>query len=783
LGFALDPRFAENRWIYLFYSPKDFIGQRLSRFEVVGDVLDMGSEKEVLSFGTQRRECCHHAGSVEFGPDGDLFLSTGDNTHPHGDSDGYAPIDERPGMEPWDAQKSSANPGDLRGKILRIRPQADGTYVIPPGNLFPEGRPGTRPEIYAMGCRNPWRMSVDPVTGYVYWGEVGPDAGGDGPRGSRGYDEINQARRAGNFGWPYFIGNNFAYHDYDYASKTAGPAFDPVRPRNVGPNNTGAEELPAAQPAFIYYPYGPSVEFPEVGQGGRTACAGPVFYYRPEFAGSNGFPEYWDKCLLWWDWERRMIKWARMDDGGNLVGLEPFTDAVPIRRMVDAVFGDDGRLYCLDYGETWGANADSRLLCVSCVHGNLAPVAVAGVAPAAGAVPLKVLLSSEGSRDPDGGAAVLTYEWRTGDRVWATTALAEVELTEPGDHVIELRVTDAAGAVATDRVRVIAGNTPPVVTLEAPAEGDFFTPGEPLGWRARVRDEEEGDSAEWPESFGPRLLMSVTVDRGGEEAPGLALMKSADCFNCHALDHRLVGPSFLEIADKYRGLEGALEESVERVQKGSSGVWGAVPMLPHGHHTRDQISAMVSWVFSLQAGKEGPWMQRGLSGEIVIPAEVTGVRAVKVEATFTDAGQIPAGALTGRAALRLRPRRMEAEGCDESQGTQVLSGGGASEGRFVGDTHHGQHLRFASLNLSGVAAVTCRVASGGAGGAIELRRDSTEGPLLARLEVPVTGGWEKWQEVRVPVVDPVALRADVFAVFVNPGKGGLMNLDWIQFDR
>ena len=215
LGFALDPKFADNHWIYLYYSPKDVEGQRLSRFMMEGDVLDNKSEKVLLTFGEQRRECCHHAGSVEFGPDGCLFISTGDNTHPHGDSEGYAPIDERPNMEPWDAQKSAANPGDLRGKILRIRPKADGSYEIPKGNLFAPGTPGTRPEIYCMGCRNPWRMSVDQATGNVYWGEVGPDAGGDGPRGPRGYDEINQAKAAGNFGWPYFIGNNFAYADFD----------------------------------------------------------------------------------------------------------------------------------------------------------------------------------------------------------------------------------------------------------------------------------------------------------------------------------------------------------------------------------------------------------------------------------------------------------------------------------------------------------------------------------------------------------------------------------------
>ena len=53
-----------------------------------------------------------------------------------------------------------------------------------------------------MGCRNPWRINIDPKTGWLYWGEVGPDARTAGPRGPRGYDEINQARKAGFFGWP-----------------------------------------------------------------------------------------------------------------------------------------------------------------------------------------------------------------------------------------------------------------------------------------------------------------------------------------------------------------------------------------------------------------------------------------------------------------------------------------------------------------------------------------------------------------------------------------------------
>ncbi|MES2705565.1 MAG: PQQ-dependent sugar dehydrogenase [Verrucomicrobiota bacterium] len=786
LGFALDPHFSENHWIYLLYSPADFEGQHLSRFVMNGDTLDLASEKVILTYPEQRRECCHHAGSVEFAPDGCLIFSTGDNTHPAGDSDGYAPIDDRQGREPWDAQKSAANPNDLRGKIIRIRPKADGTYEIPPGNLFPPGTAGTRPEIYCMGCRNPWRMSVDSATGIVYWGEVGPDAGGDNPRGPRGYDEINQAKKAGNHGWPFFIGNNFPYARFDHATSTTGTIHDPARPVNSGVNNTGRPDLPPAVPAMIYYPYGASKEFPEMGQGGRTACAGPVFHYQPGFEKTGGFPACYDNCLLWWDWERRVIKWARLDKDANFQGIEPFVAELPCKRMLDAVFAPDGQLYCLDYGETWGANPDSKLMRVSFNHGNLPPRAAVSASVTSGPVPLKVKFSAAGSTDPDGDATALKYEWRKAGspEILSTEASPEIEFKEPGDVIIELRARDAAGGAGVTTAAVTAGNTPPVVKLESPVSGDFFSPGKPVAWRASVSDAEEGNSTDSPDSFSPRLLISALPDRGGETAPGLALMKSADCFNCHAVDQKVVGPALLDIAAKYRSVAGALEASTDRVQKGSTGVWGPLPMLPHGHHSRDQIRQMVSWVFGLQPGSEKPQLLRGLTGEVT-PPEGGGAGRAKgfvIDATFSDAGNAPAGPLSGKAGVTLRNRRVEAEDHDGLNGSRVLGGGSAGGGKFVGATDDGHTLRLAALNLEHSSKITCRTASAGQGGWIELHAASPGGPLLAKVEVPVTGGWETWQEGSAPLTIPGPARGDVFLVFKNPGKGGLMNLDWIRFD-
>jgi cytochrome c len=687
LGFALDPQFERNQWIYLLYSPTNFVGQRLSRFRMDGDHLDLTSEKEVLNFPEQRRECCHHAGSVRFAPDGCLLISTGDNTNPFGDSESYGPMDERPGREPWDAQRTAANTQSKNGKILRIRPTPEGGYTIPDGNLFPKDGSEGCPEIFVMGCRNPWRMAIDENTGFVYWGEVGPDANDDGPRGSRGYDEINQARKAGNYGWPYFVGNNFPYAKFDYATKTVGPLFDPARPINNSVNNTGAKVLPPAQPAMIYWPYGSSKEFPMLGSGGRTACAGPVFHFQAGFEKTGGFPEQFDNCLLFWDWQRPFIRWARLDADSHLLGIEPFTGAVTlanerssidsaekagafvIRRPADARFGPDGCLYLLDYGETWGVNPDAKLIKISFERGNLPPVAKAAATPAAGREPLTVTLSSQGSKDYEGSP--LQFEWRLFEsivtsasnsslravgRLISTEANPRVTIDKPGNYVVQLTVADDQGSKSSTSLPLVIGNTAPEVNFEIPNAGARFTPGQPIAYRVHVRDAEDGDSAQYEELMDSRVFVMAhwTRDDGKEEAshPGLNLMRQSDCFNCHSIQTKIVGPAYLDVANKYRDTPGALEASVQRVIKGSTGVWGNAPMLPHESFTTDQVHLMVQWVLSLKPGQSGDGLVRGLAGKILAPIDQH-VTSATLEAVYTDFGRAPVGSLVGKAQLTL----------------------------------------------------------------------------------------------------------------------------------
>ena len=203
----------------------------VARFKVGGNTLDPASEQKIFTWQAQRAECCHSSGSLDFDAQGKLYISTGDNTNPF-DSDGFAPIDERPGRVAWDAQRTSGNTNDLNGKILRIRPNPDTPgYTIPAGNLFRPGTALTRPEIFAMGFRNPFRFTVDPETGWVLMGDYGPDAGatvaGRGPQGSV---EFNAVTAPGNYGWPYCVRQNTPYNDYNFATSTSGPKFNCAAP-------------------------------------------------------------------------------------------------------------------------------------------------------------------------------------------------------------------------------------------------------------------------------------------------------------------------------------------------------------------------------------------------------------------------------------------------------------------------------------------------------------------------------------------------------------------------
>ncbi len=797
IGLALDPQFSHNGWVYLQYSPPDFPGQHISRFRFTDGKLDNSTEQLIFKFEEQRRECCHHAGSMEFGPDGNLYIGTGDNTNPFNDSEGYAPIDQRPDRYPWDAQRSSGNTKSYNGKILRIRPNDDSGYSIPDGNLFPKDGSIGHPEIFVMGCRNPWRLNIDRKTGFLYWGDVGPDAGQDGPRGPRGYDEVNQARSAGNFGWPYFIGANRAYNMVDFTTGQIGLPQDPMHPVNRSVNNTGSQNLPPAQPAFIYYPAGNSAEFPEVGSGGRTACAGPVYYSDASNQATTRFPDNYDRTLFAFEWSRNWILAVHLDENSNIQRLERFLPDMPFIRPIDLQFDHQGSLYVIEYGETWGLNPDAQLVRVDYIRGNRNPIAKAQLQNHVGREPLTVQFDATQSTDKDQDP--LTYRWRavrTGlqkqsEFVIGQSPTAEFTFEEPGVYTIELQATDVHGASDIITSPVIVGNARPNVFFKSPATGDFYSPDQPISYEIIVRDREDGTSdfdeadsgdLEPIDAMAPNRIYVqsspvVSANAKLTESPGLSLIRQSDCFNCHAVERPLVGPTFVDIANKYREQADALEKSLERVMKGSTGVWGKVAMLPHGHHSPEQVKQMVEYVYSVKPDPSVT-MTRGPSGKITVP---TNQSSIRLEATYTDLGRDDIPPLNGTAVLELRSRRIQAETADEFRDTQPLGSARAEGGAFLGAINNGAFVRIKNIHLDQVQQIALMVASAGAGGTIDVHRDAVDGPLLGSTDIQVNGDWEAFHEKTIALPETTG-RCDLYLVFKNANNpGGLMNIDAIEF--
>ena len=525
-GIAIDPDFAHNKWVYVYYSPplntpsddpatptvnegdaptegtpadfapfKGFL--RLSRFKLAGNTLQLNTEQKIIEVPTDRGQCCHVGGKIDFDRAGNLYLSTGDDTNPFS-SDGYAPIDERADRNPvFDAQRSAANTNDLRGKLLRIKVAKNGGYTIPKGNLFAQGAPKTRPEIYAMGLRNPFRFTVDPVTDVVYMADYSPDANQPNPaRGPAGHGRWMAIDKPANYGWPYCVTPDMPYVDYDFATGTSGAPFNCAAPVNDSPHNTGRRNLPPVEKAEVIYSYGPSAEFPELGTGGIGPMGGPAYHFDKNLKSAVKWPAAFDGKPLFGEWTRDYIKAFTLDRRNQVKRIDPVLPEIVFDNPMDMEFGPDGALYVLEYGDGYFAeNPEAQLARIDYVRGNRTPIPRVTATPTSGQAPLTVSFSSAGTVDPDGDT--LRYEWdfNADGRVDSRQQNATYTFTENGNYRPVLKVTDPTGRSASAEVILPVGTLAPQVSFVTPTEDQPFAFGDTVNFQVNVVDDAPVDCA------------------------------------------------------------------------------------------------------------------------------------------------------------------------------------------------------------------------------------------------------------------------------------------------
>ena len=288
LGVALDPEFPQFPYLYVWYTGRreDQHFLRLSRIPAPGGIPDPAGERPLLELPQGKTTRLHNGGGLRFGPDGMLYLGIGDNEQP----------------------PEAQNRASLWGSILRIdvrgaTPQQP--YRIPPDNPLLD-TPGARPEIWAYGLRNPWRMSFD-SQGRLWVGDVGANA----------QEEISIAPPGGNLGWPVFEGRRC----------NAGEAQCAARPG-------------AVPPVFAY----------ERAEGCAVIWGGE---YRgralPQLRGAHLFADYCSRDLWVLEdspetgWQRRKIAEAATqingfgaDGDGEIHLLNTFSPILKLERLIAA---------------------------------------------------------------------------------------------------------------------------------------------------------------------------------------------------------------------------------------------------------------------------------------------------------------------------------------------------------------------------------------------------------------------------------------------------------------
>jgi glucose/arabinose dehydrogenase len=443
LGVAVDPAFAANRFIYLYYTAATpGCVNRVSRFTLSdANTVDPATEL-ILIDRIPGPGGNHNGGDLHFGKDGNLYVSVGDGGCDYANDSGCQ-----------GANDAARDLHALVGKILRITPAG----AIPPGNPYQGAdsarcnatgttTPGLRcQEIFATGLRNPFRIAFDPnATGTRFFiNDVGNAA----------WEEVDEGAVGADYGW----------------NMREGPC---VR------NGVGPTCGPPAPPGLTdpVYAYGRS--------GGCVTITGGAF------VPVGLWPSEYDGAYLFSDFGCGKIFALQPNGTGGYAATE-FATGLGSGSAVAMAFGPSGSTRALYYTSYAGGGQVRRIEHTGSPNRAPTPSIAASPACACGPAPLGVTFDASGSSDLDGDA--LSYEWDLdGDGAYGdSTAVSPSRVYPVGTHVVRLRVSDGRGGAAIAAATVTAQNTAPTATIVSPADSRFRA-GETVTLTATATDAQDG---------------------------------------------------------------------------------------------------------------------------------------------------------------------------------------------------------------------------------------------------------------------------------------------------
>lgn len=468
-GIAFDPHFAHNGHIYFYYTVAGENHNRVSRFTAEGNYAVPGSEYVLLDID-QLNGTIHNAGSMAFGPDEKLYISVGDGAN--GDA----------------AQDMNS----LLGKILRIN--ADGS--IPDDNPFFNQASGIYRSIYALGFRNSFSMTIQPLTGRIFATEVGASS----------WEEINEILPGRNYGWPLI----------------EGPLGAQTPPDNY------------QEPVFFY------------NHNDGCAAVGAAFY-NPD---SPAFPSPYHGKFFFADYCHGYIRY--MDP--SVPGITyPFAD--DINRPLNLLVAPDGTMYYLARAGLGGGSEEDN---TASNNGTLWRVFYSGSGKPFISVNPQSLLVSQGEDarfiSAASGEAPLSYQWQRNGTdipgaIESTYILPNTTLADSG-HLFRLIVINANGSdTSSEALLRVTANQRPLPEIINPPAGLTYRGGDVIMFSGFAFDSELGQlgpaEMKWKIDFHhnehthPALIPTAGIDQGEYVIPQTGETSDQVWYRIHltATDH------------------------------------------------------------------------------------------------------------------------------------------------------------------------------------------------------------------------------------------------------